>query len=375
MALAHLTDPGAVDRAIEEFDRLGRTAFLAKYGFGRAREYMLRDARGNLYDSKAVVGAAHGFQHPDLGALRPDDFSGGEATVERKLRELGFEVVRIGEDWTEEEVRLTVADYFQMLALESRGETYNKAAHNAALRAQLRARSKGSVELKHQNVSAVLAELGLPYIAGYKPRANVQDLLRQTVRQYLSGHTAEVSNVLDGFEEAVAPGDRTYEGVLVATPRPESLPDPASHPRERIPRKLDYASRDDRNRKLGELGEAWVVGYETVRLKEEGRGKLIEGIDWVARRLGDGLGYDVKSFQDAQTPRYIEVKTTNGPALTPFIVSQNELEFSQEQDAAFWLYRVFDFRALPRLFLLQGALDRHVSLTPTDYRARLRAST
>ncbi len=59
MALADLTDPSAVDRAIEEFNRLGRTAFLAKYGFGRAREYMLRDSQGNLYDSKAVVGAAH----------------------------------------------------------------------------------------------------------------------------------------------------------------------------------------------------------------------------------------------------------------------------------------------------------------------------
>lgn len=102
-----------------------------------------------------------------------------------------------------------------------------------------------------------------------------------------------------------------------------------------MPRKFDYASRDDRNRKLGELGEAWVVGYETVRLKGEGRGELVAAIDWVANRLGDGLGYDVKSFDDAETPRYIEVRTTNGPALTPFLVSQNELEFSREQDNEF----------------------------------------
>jgi hypothetical protein len=101
---------------------------------------------------------------------------------------------------------------------------------------------------------------------------------------------------------------------------------------------------------------------------------LFASIDWVSRRLGDGLGYDVKSFEDTQTPRYIEVKTTNGPALTPLLVSQTELEFSQEQDTEFWLYRGFDFRALPRLFVLHGALDRHVSLTPTDYRARLRAA-
>jgi len=76
-----------------EFDRLGRAAFLAKYGFGPAREYFLEHG-GVLYDSKAVAGAAHGVQFPDKGALASADFSGGEATVARKLRALGFEVVR-----------------------------------------------------------------------------------------------------------------------------------------------------------------------------------------------------------------------------------------------------------------------------------------
>ena len=185
----------------------------------------------------------------------------------------------------------------------------------------------------------------------------------------------ELSQILDALEEATSPNERTYEGVLVAPPRAEPLPHLCPVLASVSPRKFDYASRDDRNRKLGELGEAWVVGYEAVRLKGEGREDLVACIDWIARRLGDGLGYDVKSFEDAQTPRFIEVKTTNGPALTPFLVSQNELEFSQEQDAAFWLYRVFDFRVLPRLFVLRGALDRYVFLTPTDYRARLRAAT
>ncbi len=227
MALSDLTDPSAVDRAIQEFDRLGRTAFLAKYGFGRAREYMLRDSEGNLYDSKAIVGAPHGFQHPCRGPLRSGDFVGGEATVERKLRDLGFEVIRIGEDWSEEEVQLAVADYFDMLRLESTGEVYNKAAHNAALRVQLRGRSKASVELKHQNISAALSELGLPFISGYKPRANLQELLRKVVRQHLVGHTAEVSELLDNLEEATPPHKRTYDGVLVAPPQPEAPSDSA----------------------------------------------------------------------------------------------------------------------------------------------------
>jgi hypothetical protein len=98
-ALRH--HPSGRPEAIEEFDRLGRTAFLQKYGFGEAKEYfLLRD--GRRYDSKAIVGAAHGFDFPRQGAFHPQDFSGGEATVQRKLEQLGFEVVvepKRG-DWT-----------------------------------------------------------------------------------------------------------------------------------------------------------------------------------------------------------------------------------------------------------------------------------
>jgi hypothetical protein len=40
------------------------------------------------------MGAAHGYANPALGPLRSSDFSGGEATVARKLEQLGFEIHR-----------------------------------------------------------------------------------------------------------------------------------------------------------------------------------------------------------------------------------------------------------------------------------------
>src|SRR5258708_39249688 len=100
MTIDRLSDATAVEAAIAEFDRVGRTAFLAKYGFGRSREYMLRMPSGAMYDSKAIVGAAFGYQFSDQGPLSADSFSGGEATVERKLRDLGFDVIRIGDPWS-----------------------------------------------------------------------------------------------------------------------------------------------------------------------------------------------------------------------------------------------------------------------------------
>jgi len=94
---------------------------------------MLRDpSTGKLYDSKAIVGAAYGYAFPDDGPLRAEDFSGGEATVERVLSDLGFEVVRVGQDWTQAEVEATVRAYFEMLRLESLGLVYNKSERNEA---------------------------------------------------------------------------------------------------------------------------------------------------------------------------------------------------------------------------------------------------
>jgi hypothetical protein len=93
MPLSDITDPAAVRSAIAEYDRLGRDDFLRRYHFGRAREYFLIH-EGGEYDSKAILGAAHGYQFPDRGPLRPQDFTGGDASTARRLRELGFDVER-----------------------------------------------------------------------------------------------------------------------------------------------------------------------------------------------------------------------------------------------------------------------------------------
>lgn len=63
--------------------------------------------------------------------------------------------------WTETEIDLIVADYFAMLGVEIEGRPFNKAERNRALQEVL-ARSRGSIEFKHQNISAVMLGLGQP---------------------------------------------------------------------------------------------------------------------------------------------------------------------------------------------------------------------
>jgi len=87
----------AVLAAIAEYDELGQDVFLDKYGFHPARSYVLVHD-GKRYDSKAIVGVAHGYM-PGRHSLTPGEFSGGEATVGRLLRRLGF-TVQVGDDLT-----------------------------------------------------------------------------------------------------------------------------------------------------------------------------------------------------------------------------------------------------------------------------------
>ncbi len=84
----------AVMGAIDEYDRLGQDEFLDRYGFDRARSYLLI-YDGKAYDSKAIVGRGHGLL-PGERAMSAREFSGGEATVGRLLRGLGF-TVQVGD--------------------------------------------------------------------------------------------------------------------------------------------------------------------------------------------------------------------------------------------------------------------------------------
>ena len=70
----------------------------------------------------------------------------------------------------------------------------------------------------------------------------------------------------------------------------------------------------------------------------------------VSRSQGDGLGFDIRSYEDDGTDRFIEVKTTNGGKNRSFYVSDLEVRESERRGDKYWLYRVFTREGSRKLF-------------------------
>jgi 5-methylcytosine-specific restriction protein A len=111
MALADITRSG-VEAALAEAEVMGLEAFLKEYDFGPAkRHWLVHD--GKRYPSKAIAGVAH--KAVDGVALKGSStFKGGDSSVAKKLRSLGFTVEAIGRNpaWTDDELILAIDLYF-----------------------------------------------------------------------------------------------------------------------------------------------------------------------------------------------------------------------------------------------------------------------
>lgn len=269
-----------------------------------------------------------------------------------------------GTDWTGQEIDLIIADYFDMLGMELARQSYVKVHHNAQLQT-VTGRSRGSIEFKYQNISAVLLRLGMPWIIGYKPMANFQNALIEGIGRYLGSKDVSSSIGSTPLRE-VAEAGALFVGPPPLVERATQGDTPAL---ERLVRKFDPAARDERNRILGKRGEERVYASEIARLRQVGRDDLAQKVSWVSQEVGDGAGYDILSFTRVGEERLLEVKTTAGYARTPFFVSANERELSMERPENFRIYRLYDFATEPKAFKIAPPLESALILEPANYRA------
>jgi hypothetical protein len=135
--------------------------------------------------------------------------------------------------------------------------------------------------------------------------------------------------------------------IPVPTAEPKSVKEFCLRPTEYIPvlkgnpiTENHYIREQKRNKLIGDAGEEFVLRHE--------RKKVLEyGIDLVPERKslteGDGLGYDILSYDENGNEIFIEVKTTTGKEDARFYITANELKKSDEVGDAYRLYRVYEF--------------------------------
>lgn len=274
----------------------------------------------------------------------------------------------VNTDWSDKEVELIISDYFGMLQQELNDIKYNKSFHRKRLVSLLNNRSEGSIEFKHQNISAILINLGLPFIKGYKPMSNYQFKLERHLVNYLDNNKLGLEK---DFE--------TFSSLKIQTPIKEInletllINEPiSSHLQDREPSykpiKINYLRKEQENRILGEQGEKLVIEYERYRLLKAGKNNLADQIEWISKDKGDGTGYDILSRNLNGTDRYLEVKTTKLTKETPIFVTKTEVSFAQHKSKDFYLYRLFNFDSTPGLFIKNGHYTDFCNLQPQNYK-------
>ena len=181
-------------------------------------------------------------------------------------------------EWNPDEIRIVVDEYVAMLEAELRGQPYAKLDHNRRVQ-DATGRTKGSIEFKFANISAVLADLQLPWVLGYKPRSNYQRALRVEIER------RQRSGAFDSLEE-VGNSSRPHpdsRGPITSVEQPtEGYPARLARLRERAFGGSDVAVRPNTT-----AGSFWPTG--------RGAPASDEAITWLRARL-DGRGESAMVF-------------------------------------------------------------------------------
>ena len=132
---------------------------------------------------------------------------------------------------------------------------------------------------------------------------------------------------------------------------------------------VDYVVQNTEQIELGYCGEEFVFSEEKRKVKSYNLPNTKEVV-WVSKDEGDGLGYDIRSYNKKGEVIYIEVKTTSGKEKSSFYITANELLKSQQEAERYFLYRVYNFdmdQKRGEISVIRGRLDDYC-IVPLVYR-------
>lgn len=172
------------------------------------------------------------------------------------------------------------------------------------------------------------------------------------------------------------------QAVLVATPETTEINETSvlsteltisADPVSFRGRTVNFIQNGIDNKRLGDLGELWVMKYEIEKLQNAKKHNLVDQIKHTSKDEGDGTGFDIQSFDITGNKIFIEVKTTKGRQNSTFFVTRNELERSKIEKNNYYLYRLYNYNEQTEtadLLIIQGDLTS-ICEFPTTYKINL----
>lgn len=217
--------------------------------------------------------------------------------------------------------------------------------------------------------SAIDQEIGGSLVLPKEIDETPEDAVEYVKKEIKQFDVADISIV--GLEKVPAP-TATSKSRKASTREKESS-------RIKTGKKTDFLARQKNLKKIGDLGEKLALEAEKRKLEDAGRSDLAARVEHVSLTQGDGLGYDIQSFEligdGDYRPKYIEVKSTTGGKNKPFDISANEVLASEELGEQYSIYRFFGLHnqtTSVRYYEIQGPVTDHFSLEPTAFRAYLK---
>jgi hypothetical protein len=102
-------------------------------------------------------------------------------------------------------------------------------------------------------------------------------------------------------------------------------------------------------------------------LISEGKESPAEKIEWVSQE-SDGHGFDILSRNSNGTDRFIEVKSTKLTKEAPIFFSKNEFEVSAQKKSNYYLYRLFNLKSDPKVFIKEGSFAEFCNYKAVNYK-------
>lgn len=139
-------------------------------------------------------------------------------------------------------------------------------------------------------------------------------------------------------------------------------------------KKRNYEKENKKKIDIGKKGELLILEYERKRLEKYGVKNIEDKLIWVSEEYGDGLGYDILSYDiENNSEIYIEVKATEKERDEKFFITDSELRFSKEKSNQYYLYRLYGVNNKNneiKFYKVNGDVEKYFYLEPIKYLAK-----